>query len=152
MNFRKIFAFIITLIFFIAGISLADSNIDQNTPQRNILVTIEGLDKDKKHSATLRKIIFENILKIENSHIILAGEDGQSALSLGLDVFHFSIIYKTYKNDLQNDKHSSELQARLYNETKKHLIKGLTKKDISNHEIIDYTDKAIKILIRELDK
>ena len=108
-------------------------------------MTINGLDKDKALDLTLSKIIYQKILKIENAHIIVANKNDIRTLVKSTQLFHFNLEFEQQQNKIK-------LKAQLYDESRKKLIKGLIKKDILKEQLIDYTERALTMLISELNE
>ena len=146
MNFRKLISALIILVFFITGTGFADLQVNKkSSSSRNIIVTINGLDKDEALDLTLSKIIYQKILKIENAHIIVANKNDIRTLVKSTQLFHFNLEFEQQQNKIK-------LKAQLYDESRKKLIKGLIKKDILKEQLIDYTERALIILISELNE
>lgn len=146
MNFRKLISALIILVFFITGTGFADLQVNKkSSSSRNIIVTINGLDKDKALDLTLSKIIYQKILKIENAHIIVANKNDIRTLVKSTQLFHFNLEFEQQQNKIK-------LKAQLYDESRKKLIKGLIKKDILKEQLIDYTERALTMLISELNE
>lgn len=117
----------------------------KSSSPRNIIVTINGLSREKSLDISVNKIIYQKILKIENSHIIVANKNDIRTLVKSTQLFHFNLEFEQ-----QHDK--IKLKAQLYDESHKKLIKGLIKKDILKEQLIDYTERALTILISELNE
>ena len=146
MNLRKLLSGFIILLFFIMGTGFAGLQGDKKSSSpRNIIVTINGLDQQKALDLSLNKIIYQKILKIENSHIIVANKNDIRTLVKSTQLFHFNLEFEQHQDKIK-------LKAQLYDESHKKLIKGLIKKDILKEQLIDYTERALTILISELNE
>lgn len=147
MNFRKLISALIILAFFIIGTGFAGSREGKKSQSsnNNIIVTIIGLDREKALDLSLNKIIYQKILKIDNAHIIVANKNDIRTLVKSTQLFHFNLEFEK-----KHDK--IKLKAQLYDESQKKLIKGLIKKDILKDQLIDYTEKALTLLISELNE
>ena len=146
MNFKNIFAPIVLTIFFITGITLAGANKEDNPHvTKNIVVSIKGVEGEPSYSATLLKLIYQKVIQVENSHILMSDQLELRKHLTGSDVYLIEIIFT------RGDQVSS-IKAQLFNESQKKVIKRLKKNSIPNGELIKFTEKAMNILISEFDE